>query len=133
MSDEEKHTFADPEDQPAGSKVDGYAPKYHEPDDASVTEPESRSGAGVGTAEWECLTCGHTYTEDHGRCPEDGAPLRKIGEHAAPVAGKISAPTNIERPASRPDQTPEGYNPKPATASSEPEQGNVQGERGSGV
>lgn len=121
--------FAHPDQQPEGSQVDGYAPKYDEPEDASVTEPESRSGSGVGTAEWECLTCGRTHTEDHGRCPDCGAPLRKTGEHAAPVAGKLSTSENIERPASRPDQTPEGYNPKPATASKEPEQGGLSGER----
>lgn len=129
MPDEEKHRFADPEDQPEGSKVDGYAPSYDEPDDASVTAPESRSGAGVGTAEWECLTCGSRFSEDHGKCLKCEAPLRKIGEHAAPVAGKISTSENIERPASRPDQTPEGYNPKPATASKEAEPGGLQGER----
>lgn len=129
MPDEEKHEFADPQDQPPGSQVDEYAPKYDEPDDASVTEPESRSGAGVGTAEWECLTCGGQYTEDHGQCPNCSRPLRKTGEHAAPVAGRISTSENIERPASRPDQTPEGYNPKPATASEEVEQGPLQGER----
>lgn len=120
--------MADEKDQPSESQVDGYAPKYAEPEDASVTEPESRSGAGIGTAEWECLTCGTVYTEDVGRCPDDGAPLRKIGAHAAGVAGRISTDEQIERPASRPDQTPEGPGSSPATQSDEPTQGGLQGE-----
>jgi hypothetical protein len=122
--------FAPKHQQPEGSQVDGYAPKYDEPEDASVTEPESSSGAGVGSAEWECLTCGSVFKEDIGRCTKDGAPLRKTGAHAAPVAGKLSTSENIERPASRPDQTPEGYNPKPATAREEAEGGTtLPGER----
>lgn len=129
---EDRHEFADPEEQPPGSQVDEYAPKYPEGEENIVTEPETRSGAGVGTAQWECLTCGQIYDEDHGQCPEDGAPLRKVGKHAAPVAGRISTSDNIERPASRPDQTPEGYESEPATVSEEPEQGKLQGERGSG-
>jgi hypothetical protein len=130
---DEGHRFGDPEEQPAESQVDGYAPSYEEPDDASLTEPETRSGAGLGTARWECLTCGSDYNDDHGKCPDCGAPLRKIGAHAAAVAGRISTDENIERPASRPDQTPEGPGDKPATASEEPAQGNLQGERGSGI
>lgn len=123
--------FAHKDDQPAGSQVDGYAPKYPEPEGSAVVEPETRSGAGVGSGEWECLTCGHRFTEDHGVCPDDGAPLRTIGSAAGPVAGKTSTGENKQM-ATNPEQTPEGYG-EAGTSSAEPEQGDLQGERGSGV
>lgn len=106
MSDEEK-------DQPAESEVHGYAPSYEEPAGATEVPPESASSTkGVGSAEWECLTCGGRFTEDVGRCPDDGAPLRKTGPHAAPVGERHIDDENrepVERPASSAAHTPEGF------------------------
>ncbi|MBA2725621.1 MAG: hypothetical protein H0U53_06495 [Actinobacteria bacterium] len=125
MPEEEK-------DQPAASKVDGYAPKYPEPPEATEVEPETSSSTkGAGTAEWECLTCGRRFDEDLARCPDDGAPLRKTGPAAVPVGQRHIDDENrepISNPASSPDQTPEGYG-KAGSHSEEPVGGSLQGER----
>lgn len=124
MTDQER------KDQPAESDVDGYAPSYSEPPDAIAVESEDRSGTTFGPSTWECLTCGRVYTEDHVKCPEDGAPLRKVGPAATPQAGKVAHSTeNIERPASNPEDTPEGRSGKPATHGDEPKGGALQGEQ----
>ncbi len=125
MSDREK-------DQPAASEVDGTSDKYPEPPGATSVAPETESGTkGGGTAEWECLSCGRRFSEDHGTCPDDGAPLRKTGPAAGPVAGKTSeSSANIEKPASRAQDTPEGFEGAgTATRGDEPNQGPLGGER----
>lgn len=125
MPDEDK-------DQPAASQVDEYAPKYDEPPGATEVEPETKSATkGIGTAEWECLTCGKRFDEDLGRCPDDGAPLRKTGPHAAPVGQRHIDDENrepISNPASSPDETPEGFG-KEGTSGEEPPGGTLQGEK----
>ncbi len=97
-------------EKPEGSQIEGEQSSGHEPEGATVTPAEDSSGSGVGEATWECLTCGRVYDEDHGKCPDDDAPLRKVGPHATPQASKIAFSTeNIERPASNPNDTPEGF------------------------
>jgi len=115
-------------DKPPGSLTDETQPSGHDPEGA--TQSEERSGAGAGEAQWECLTCGTVYDEDHGTCPKDDAPLRKVGRHATPQAGKIAHSTeNIERPAAGPGDTPEGYRgAKPGSKAEEPADGELQGE-----
>lgn len=125
MSDERK-------DQPAESDVDGYAAAYSEPDSATEVPPESSSPTkGVGTAEWECMTCGRRFSEDVTRCPDDGAPLRKTGPHAAPVGERHIQDEDrepVERPASSAAETPEGYG-KEGTRGREPSGPQLQGEQ----
>ena len=118
-------------DQPAESRVEGDQPSGHDPEEAVSVEPEERSGSGAGTATWECLTCGRVYDEDLGTCPDDGRPLRKVGPHATPQVMKVAhSDDNIERPASRPEDTPEGYDgAKEATRGEEPAEGQLQGEQ----
>ncbi|MFN2388958.1 MAG: hypothetical protein ABR575_05055 [Actinomycetota bacterium] len=122
MSDQSDQTDQT-KDQPEESAVDDYAPKYPEPEEATVVEPESRSGMkGAGTAEWECLTCGRTFTEDLGKCPDDGAPLRKTGPAAVAVAQSLQDSSEpIQSPASRAQDTPEGFSgAKPGSRGEEP-------------
>jgi hypothetical protein len=120
-------------EQPSESLVDGYAPKYDEPPGATEIPPEKSSGTkGAGTAEWECLSCGNRYDEDHGRCPDCGAPLRKTGPHAAPVGQRHIDDENraepIVMPASTAEDTPEGKG-KAGSRGEESSEGTLQGER----
>lgn len=103
---------------------DKTAPSYPEPPEATAVPPESK-----GQASWECLTCGRTFDEDLGTCPEDGAPLRKVGPLATPQIEKMrSGEMNITAEKVPQDEGREAHG-KPGSAGHETEGGNLQGER----
>ncbi len=122
-------------DQPSESIVDEYATAVPEGGKA-VVQPEPGSGKEAAEAErFECLTCGTVYEVDHGTCPNDGAPLRKIGAYSIPtgpksVVGMKGDQSMIQSPASSGAET--GEVEKPGTRGEEPwDAGTLQGERAS--